>query len=139
MNKITKNLLGDIRLLIETTRERVSQTINSGLVLLYWSIGKRIREDILREKRAAYGKQILQTLSAKLGWSHFVELIQIQDSLKRNFYAEICRIEQWSVRTLREKSGIRVAEYMTELPPRKLLEKKFHQAIRLAREKFAVR
>jgi predicted nuclease of restriction endonuclease-like (RecB) superfamily len=37
------------------------------------------------------------------------------------------------------KSGIRVAEYMTELPPRKLLEKKLHQAIITAREQLAQR
>ncbi|MEO5728894.1 MAG: PDDEXK nuclease domain-containing protein, partial [Byssovorax sp.] len=33
------------------------------------------------------------------------------------------------------ESGIRVAEYVTELPARELLEKKLHQAIRLARER----
>ncbi len=33
-----------------------------------------------------------------------------------------------------ETSGIRVAEYLTELPPRPLLEAKLHEAIRLARE-----
>ena len=32
-----------------------------------------------------------------------------------------------------EKSSIRVAEYLTELPPKKLLEKKLHSAIRHAR------
>ncbi len=37
-----------------------------------------------------------------------------------------------------EKSGIRVAEYMTELPPRKLLERKLHKAIQLARERLAL-
>ena len=31
------------------------------------------------------------------------------------------------------KSGIRVAAYMTELPPRELLQKKLHEAIKLAR------
>jgi len=31
------------------------------------------------------------------------------------------------------KSGIRVAEYMTELMPRVILQKKFHEAIKLAR------
>lgn len=36
-----------------------------------------------------------------------------------------------------DKSGIRVAEYMTELPPRKILEKKLHEAIRIAREHLA--
>lgn len=35
-----------------------------------------------------------------------------------------------------DQSGIRVAEYMTELPPRRLLEKKLHEALRLARERF---
>ena len=38
-----------------------------------------------------------------------------------------------------ETSGIRVAEYLTELPPRRLLEAKLHEAIRLAREQFAAR
>ena len=38
-----------------------------------------------------------------------------------------------------EKSGIRVAEYLTQLPPRKILEKKLHDAIRLARERLASR
>ena len=31
------------------------------------------------------------------------------------------------------KSGIRVAQYLTQLPPRKILEEKLHQAIRLAK------
>ena len=34
------------------------------------------------------------------------------------------------------ESGIRVAQYLTELPPRALLEKKLHESIRLARERF---
>ncbi|MFN9824353.1 MAG: PDDEXK nuclease domain-containing protein, partial [Planctomyces sp.] len=34
-------------------------------------------------------------------------------------------------------SGIRVAQYLTELPPKKLLQKKLHQAIQLARERLA--
>jgi predicted nuclease of restriction endonuclease-like (RecB) superfamily len=38
-----------------------------------------------------------------LGWSHFVELIPLKDALARDFYAEMCRVEQWSVRQLRER------------------------------------
>ena len=38
-----------------------------------------------------------------------------------------------------DASGIRVAEYMTELPPRKLLERKLRDAIRLARAALAAR
>lgn len=47
--------------------------------------------------------QILQTLCAKLSWSHFKDLIYINDPLKRDFYAEMCRFENWSVRTLRDR------------------------------------
>src|SRR6516225_3122279 len=46
---------------------------------------------------------IVQTLSAQLGWSHFIELLPIDDALKRDFYAEMCRLERWSVRTLRTR------------------------------------
>lgn len=43
------------------------------------------------------------TLSQQLTWSHFVELLPIEDELKRDFYATMCRNENWSVRTLRER------------------------------------
>lgn len=45
--------------------------------------------------------EIVATLSRQLAWSHFVEIIPIEEPLKRDFYAEMCRIERWSVRTLR--------------------------------------
>ena len=47
--------------------------------------------------------EILSTLSSKLSWSHFVELLQIKDKLKREFYATMCVNELWTVRTLRER------------------------------------
>ena len=43
------------------------------------------------------------TLSQQLTWSHFVELLPIEDELKRDFYATMCKNENWSVRTLRER------------------------------------
>src|SRR4051812_34334510 len=111
------------------------------MVFLYWSVGNRIRREILGERRARYGEQvvetlaselaaqygrgfgrrnlfqmirfteafpdrrIVQTLSAQLGWSHFIEIIPLDDPLKRDFYAEMCRLERWSVRTLRSRIG----------------------------------
>jgi predicted nuclease of restriction endonuclease-like (RecB) superfamily len=38
-----------------------------------------------------------------LSWSHFKEIIYLDDELQVDFYAHLCRIENWSVRTLREK------------------------------------
>jgi predicted nuclease of restriction endonuclease-like (RecB) superfamily len=50
-------------------------------------------------------QRIISTLSKELGWSHFVELLPLKRHLQRDFYAEMCRIERWSVRTLRQKIG----------------------------------
>jgi predicted nuclease of restriction endonuclease-like (RecB) superfamily len=47
--------------------------------------------------------EIVATLSRQLGWSHFKEIIYLKNDLQREFYAEMCRVERWSVRTLREK------------------------------------
>ena len=137
----TSNLINDLRTLIASTRDEIARSVNSALVLLYWKVGKRIRQDILKEKRAEYGEEILPTLSAKLvtefgngfssrnlarmvrfaeifsdlkivstlstqlSWSHLVEIIPLKDDLQRDFYTEMCRIERWSVRTLRSKIG----------------------------------
>jgi len=125
--------------MIEETRQQVGRTVNSSMVVLYWRIGDRIRREILGEQRAAYGEQIVVTLSRRLAdeygsgfaeknlrrmiqfaerfpdagivvtlsrqlsWSHFVSVLPLADPLKREFYAEMCRAEGWSVRTLRDK------------------------------------
>jgi predicted nuclease of restriction endonuclease-like (RecB) superfamily len=47
--------------------------------------------------------KIVATLSQQLSWSHFVELLKLQDDLKREFYLVLCSNEKWSVRTLRER------------------------------------
>jgi predicted nuclease of restriction endonuclease-like (RecB) superfamily len=51
------------------------------------------------------GEAIVVTLSQELSWSHFQALLPIKDPVVREFYAEMCRIERWDVRTLRQKIG----------------------------------
>ena len=46
---------------------------------------------------------ILQTVSAKLSWSHYVELLKIEDSMERSFYLKECEQENWGVRELRRQ------------------------------------
>jgi len=48
---------------------------------------------------------IVVSLLQQLGWAHFLALLPIKTSLAREFYAEMCRVERWSVRTLRNKIG----------------------------------
>lgn len=46
---------------------------------------------------------IVHTLCAKLSWSHLRLIAAVDDPLKRDFYAELCRLEGWSVRQLQER------------------------------------
>lgn len=134
-------LLEDLRSLILSARQRIAVLANSTTTLLYWHLGQRLLKENLQNQRAAYGKQILatvsreltaefgrgfsyatvnraiqfselfpdpeivSTLSTQLSWSHFMELLPIKEPLARDFYAEMCRIEHWNVRTLRQKVG----------------------------------
>jgi len=133
------SLLADVRALIEQARQQTAVAVNAGLTLMYWRIGRRIHAEVLGGERAAYGEQIVSTLSRQLvseygrgfaeknlrrmvqfaeaypdeeivvtllrqlSWSHFLALIPLDKPLQRDFYAEMCRIEGWSVRTLRER------------------------------------
>ena len=46
---------------------------------------------------------IVSTLWRQLSWSHIKEIIPIADTLKRTFYIELCKMDKWSVRTLRDR------------------------------------
>lgn len=46
---------------------------------------------------------IVVSLMRQLSWTHFLVLLPIKDPLARDFYAQMCSIERWSVRTLRER------------------------------------
>ncbi|MDO5664677.1 MAG: PDDEXK nuclease domain-containing protein [Bacteroidia bacterium] len=134
-----KRIFGDVKTLIEQAKTDVAIQVNATMSMLYWQVGKRINDDVLKNKRAQYGKQIVVALSDSLteeygtgwsekqlrhcirfaevfpeeeivstlwrqfSWSHIKELIYIEDSLKRSFYMEMCKIEKWSVRTFRER------------------------------------
>jgi hypothetical protein len=64
---------------------------------------RRIHHEVLGSERAAYGERIVVTLSRQLSWSHFSALLPLSQPFQREFYAEMSRIEGWSVRTLRER------------------------------------
>ena len=155
---VPKTLLKDLRELIAEARQDVARQVNSTLVLLYWRVGKRIRQDILKEKRAEYGEQIVSAVSRELAaefgqgfseknlrhmirfaegfpdeeivsalrrqlsWTHFKQIIYLDDPLKRDFYAEMCRIERWSTRTLEKKiAGMLFERTALSKKPEKLI------------------
>lgn len=138
-NQDHQQLITDLKELVDKTKGQVAVQVNSAMVVLYWKIGQRINEDVLGNKRAEYGKEIILQISQQLtvefgnsfseknirkmmqfasvfdnfeivasamrqlSWTHFLLLIPISEDTKRNFYLEVCKIENWSVRTLKEK------------------------------------
>lgn len=98
-----EKLLDELSQLIEQSQRQLVSQANSTLVMLFWYIGKRINENILQNKRADYGKQIVVTLSRHLSWSHFLALIPLKKQEAKIFYAEKTAAEMWGVRELRKQ------------------------------------
>ena len=71
----TLQLYTDVCNIIDDTRNRIAVYVNSEVCHTNWRIGKRIKEDVLFNKRAEYGKQVVKNLSVRLterygkGWS----------------------------------------------------------------------
>ena len=61
-----KNLLKELKSLIASTKEQVAISVNSSLTLMYWQIGFKINEDILKNSRAEYGNEIVHAVSRQL-------------------------------------------------------------------------
>ncbi len=125
--------------IIEIRKTNAKIAVNNEQLSMCWEIGRCLVDDIMRNEKTEYGKQVVAEISRRLTiqygtgfekssvfrmvrfyrefpdaekvailaqqltWSHFVELIPIEDEQKRNFYAVMCRNENWSVRTLRER------------------------------------
>ncbi len=68
-------LVTDIRLLIDSARQRVALAVNAELTLLYWQVGRRVQTEVLQGGRAVYGQEVVKVLAAGLsaeygkGWS----------------------------------------------------------------------
>lgn len=66
---------------------------------------------------------IVSSLSRQLSWTHFKSIIYLKDQLQRDFYAEMCRIERWSTRTLQERIDSMLYERTAlSKKPEKLIE-----------------
>jgi predicted nuclease of restriction endonuclease-like (RecB) superfamily len=99
--RINKDILGSKR---AGYGKQIVVTLSRQLALEY---GNSFEEKNLRRMiqfaTVFPDEKIVVTLSRYLSWSHFVSLIPLKQPLQREFYAEMCRIEKWGVRTLRKK------------------------------------
>ena len=84
--------------------KEVIDTLSTVLTEKY---GKGFSSSNLKRMRKFYtifnNEKISATVSHQFSWSHFVEFIKIDDSIKREFYLTMCANEGWSIRTLKER------------------------------------
>jgi len=86
--------------------EKILQSLSAKLVQEYgsgWSV-KQLQH-CLYFVETFPDVQIVSTLWRQLSWSHFKEIMYLKTDLEREFYTQMCRIENWSVRTLRKKKN----------------------------------
>jgi len=76
-NNTGENILySDVCRIIEGSRQRLATSVNAEICVMHWQIGKRIKDDVLYNKRAEYGKQVLKNLAKNLavqfgrGWGY---------------------------------------------------------------------
>jgi hypothetical protein len=103
--------------------EEIVPTLSTQLVPEFGEgVSKRNLFRMIRFAEVFPDEEIVATLSRQLGWSHFIAIIPLDDDLKRDFYAEMWRIERWSVRTLRKKiSGMLFERTALSKKPDKLI------------------
>lgn len=173
-----KALYEDVCLIIDGARNRIATYVNTEACLTNWYVGRRIKEDVLYNKRAEYGKQVILNLSVKLseryggGWSEktlrhclrAAETFSEEDIVSASEYEGQMRLylrylnqndrksweespiglilcsegntEHIEYLMLDEDSPIKVAQYFTKLPDKRLLSEKLRKAIAIAREHY---
>ena len=103
IEQVSDSLYKGVSDIIDNARQEVVVYVNKHSDLMFWHIGHYINEDMGYKQYSAYGSRILATLSQTLTWSHFLELVTIEDNNKRLFYQQMGIAEHWSVRQLRDK------------------------------------
>ena len=129
-----KDIFYKISELIEQARKKVAVTINQEMVLLYWNIGKTIKEEIIKSDRAEYGKQIVNSLSSLLterygrGYSSFNLWLMIK------FYNNYPILES----VIKEFKGLSWTHIINIIPIKGKLKRKFYSPLCL-KERWSTR
>ena len=99
--RVRKEILNDSR---AAYGKQVVSILSDQLVMQYGTGFTRTNIfNMIRFAEVFPDRSIVHSLSGQLSWTHFRNLIYIEDPLAREFYREMCRLERWSVRTLQAK------------------------------------
>src|SRR5260370_28695287 len=90
--------------------------------------GEKNLRRMIRFTEVFPAREIVASLMRQLTWAHFIELMPLDKPLQREFYAEMCRVERWSGRTLRQKiNGMLYERTALSRKPAKIAEMELKQ------------
>jgi predicted nuclease of restriction endonuclease-like (RecB) superfamily len=97
INMEQSSLIEDAKSIVENGRNTAYQSVNTAMVMTYWQLGKRIVEEEQKgQKRADYGKGLLQMLSNQLTEAFGKGFSTRALRQFRQFYLTFPKIEKWN-------------------------------------------
>ncbi len=123
IDKIQKNLYDDIARLVEEARSYVASTANKTITLMYWKIGHRINTELLDNKRAEYGKQIVSQLATQLQEQYGKRGFEEKNIRRMIQFAQIFCDEQIVVSLIRQLSW---THFVALIPIKEEVKREFY-------------
>ena len=130
-SKDYKNLLQELQSILSKGQIKAYKAVDNIKVQTYWQLGERIvREELKHKNRADYGKYLVNNIAVdlditkrdlyriikfyhyyekvgsvipQLSWTHYYQLVDIDDAEKRAFYQNKAVLHSWSVRELKKQ------------------------------------
>jgi len=131
LDKNYQTLLQELQSILTKGQYTAYKAVDNIKVQTYWQLGERIvREELKHKDRAGYGQFLVKNLAVdlninkrdlyriikfyhcyekvgsltpQLSWTHYYQLVNIDDDLKRKFYQNNAVQNSWSVRTLKKQ------------------------------------
>ena len=131
----TQSLIQDLRQIIEQARGRVAATANYALSMMYWHIGERINREVLDNKRAEYGKQIVASVARQLREEYGSKGFDEKNIRRMMQFAQVLPNEQIVASVMRQLSWTHILQV---LPLKDDLQREFYLTL-ASSERWSVR
>ena len=131
----TQSLIQDLRQIIEQARGRVAAIVNYALSMMYWHIGERINREVLDNKRAEYGKQIVASVARQLREEYGSKGFDEKNIRRMMQFAQVLPNEQIVASVMRQLSWTHILQV---LPLKDNLQREFYLTF-AASERWSVR
>lgn len=128
-------LIADLHHIIEEARNRVAACANYELTMMYWHIGERINRKVVGYERAAYGHQIIATVSKQLQNSYGRKGFEEKNIRRMMQFADVFQDEK-IVATLSRQ--LWWSHFVAVLPLKDALQREFYLTF-ASREHWGVR